>query len=128
MSRTPVRLTTEFVVTGREGAHPASAAGLNSLRHGYKNGYKSFSAGSGKYLQVIGANGEGRTPIPSREPDPKSGASANSATFAFVGPLDRLYRGYSPCPEPQTETSNPISRNMAALTASANLAPFASGA
>ena len=29
-----------------------------------------------------GANGEGRTPIPLREPDPKSGASANSATFA----------------------------------------------
>src|SRR5438105_2087199 len=36
---------------------------------------------------MCGANGEGRTPIPLREPDPKSGASANSATLAFpVGP------------------------------------------
>ncbi len=33
---------------------------------------------------IHGANGEGRTPIPLREPDPKSGASANSATFAGV--------------------------------------------
>jgi Phage integrase family len=33
-------------------------------------------------IDFIGANGEGRTPIPLREPDPKSGASANSATFA----------------------------------------------
>ena len=32
---------------------------------------------------IHGANGEGRTPIPLREPDPKSGASANSATFAW---------------------------------------------
>jgi hypothetical protein len=32
---------------------------------------------------IHGANGEGRTPIPLREPDPKSGASANSATFAL---------------------------------------------
>jgi hypothetical protein len=29
-----------------------------------------------------GANGEGRTPMAFRPPDPKSGASASSATFA----------------------------------------------
>ena len=44
-----------------------------------------------------GANGEGRTPIPLREPDPKSGASANSATFArmwlsFNRTIDSLKR------------------------------------
>jgi hypothetical protein len=33
-----------------------------------------------------GANGEGRTPMALRPPDPKSGASASSATFA-KGPV-----------------------------------------
>ena len=31
---------------------------------------------------LYGANGEGRTPMAFRPPDPKSGASASSATFA----------------------------------------------
>jgi hypothetical protein len=35
--------------------------------------------------QFCGANGEGRTPMTLRPPDPKSGASANSATFACTG-------------------------------------------
>src|SRR5260370_3886587 len=39
-----------------------------------------------------GANGEGRTPIPFREPDPKSGASANSATFARMAFRIRIPR------------------------------------
>jgi hypothetical protein len=33
-------------------------------------------------FDFISANGEGRTPMTLRPPDPKSGASANSATFA----------------------------------------------
>jgi hypothetical protein len=33
-------------------------------------------------LILAGANGEGRTPMAFRPPDPKSGASASSATFA----------------------------------------------
>jgi hypothetical protein len=44
--------------------------------------------GTAALFQVPGsrfrsAKGETRTPIPFREPDPKSGASASSATFAF---------------------------------------------
>jgi hypothetical protein len=34
----------------------------------------------------FGANGEGRTPMPFRALEPKSRASANSATFAWVKP------------------------------------------
>jgi hypothetical protein len=98
------------------------------------------SARCSQVIELIrGANGEGRTPIPLREPDPKSGASANSATFAS-GPLlpDHIIRAanrdthsiprYSPCALPQTDTSSPNSRNMAALVARARLAASASGA
>ena len=40
----------------------------------------------------------------------------------------RASQCYSPCPLPQTDTSSPISRNIAALVASARLAASASGA
>src|SRR5690348_9798656 len=72
-----------------------------------------------------GANGEGRTPIPLREPDPKSGASANSATFAA---RDVYWDYNNPFSVPQTLTSSPIPRNIAAFEAKARLAPSASGA
>jgi hypothetical protein len=39
-----------------------------------------------------------------------------------------LTAAYSPCSVPHTDTSSPISRNMAALVASARLAASASGA
>src|SRR5437667_12229983 len=48
--------------------------------------HPSGRVGLGPAIEIIGANGEGRTPIPLREPDPKSGASANSATLAFGPP------------------------------------------
>src|ERR1700689_79023 len=56
---------------------------------------KRFSTGSFSLTnEGYGANGEGRTPIPLREPDPKSGASANSATFAW----GRFFLDYiAPC-------------------------------
>src|SRR6516165_9546561 len=38
-----------------------------------------------KHRCLDGANGEGRTPMAFRPPDPKSGASASSATFAYAG-------------------------------------------
>jgi hypothetical protein len=65
----------------------------HSVQIGYKNGYDNLVPLWRISLQVIGANGEGRTPIPLREPDPKSGASANSATFAQEIAFARLYRG-----------------------------------
>jgi hypothetical protein len=51
---------------------------FHDLRRSWRGTWSALSFPSG-------ANGEGRTPIPLREPDPKSGASANSATFAWVG-------------------------------------------
>jgi hypothetical protein len=60
----------------------ANQAALNRQRHG--NIIRQLGPKWLSVLLICGANGEGRTPIPLREPDPKSGASANSATFAVT--------------------------------------------
>ncbi len=80
------------VIAALSGAQRSNEVQSGPGQHKVQNKVQNQSYGSRcgwllryNYFRIIGANGEGRTPMTLRPLDPKSSASASSATFAPAG-------------------------------------------